>query len=83
MQTKLKTYHVFIDDEQEFLVRAQFHKAQRGARERGTGIPLEPDEPAGWEIDEVFEVGDEDGDNIISELDARTLDAIQSYLWNY
>lgn len=79
----VKTYHVFVDGEEEYLVRAEFHKAQRGARERGTGIPLEPDEPAGWEIDEVWEVGDDSETNIMHELDDRTLDAIVSYLWNY
>lgn len=29
---------------------AKWHKEQRGMRERGSGIQLEPDEPAHWEI---------------------------------
>jgi hypothetical protein len=33
-------------------IEATWHKAQRGAREKG-GLQLEPDEPAGWEIDGV------------------------------
>jgi hypothetical protein len=31
-------------------VTAVWQKESRGSRERGSGVPLEPDEPAGWEI---------------------------------
>lgn len=37
------------------IVEATFHEAHRGAREHGSGIQLEPDEPAYWEIEQVFD----------------------------
>lgn len=38
------------DEEIEVTVEYDYHKASRGARERGTGLQLEPDEPASIEI---------------------------------
>lgn len=35
-------------------VESQWHKGSRGARERGSGIPLEPDEPAGYEMGRIY-----------------------------
>ena len=35
-------------------VDATWHRGSRGARERGSGVPLEPDEPAGYEIYAIY-----------------------------
>jgi len=35
--------------------RVQYHPAEYGARECGSGIQLEPDYPAGWQIVEVLD----------------------------
>ena len=47
------SFTVDVDGEQiehEAEARYEYHKAERGSRERGSGIQLEPDYPAGVEI---------------------------------
>jgi hypothetical protein len=46
----------------EFEVEFDHYPASRGAREKGTGVQLEPDEPATNEITEVFMVHPTDKD---------------------
>jgi hypothetical protein len=46
----------------EFEVEFDHYPASRGARERGSGVQLEPDEPATKEITEVFMVHPTDQD---------------------
>jgi len=43
-----------VDDYEEFPIKfhAVYYGASYGAREHGTGMQLEPDEPAGFEIDD-------------------------------
>lgn len=36
-------------------VEAVYHKALPGAVERSSGLPLDPGEPAGWEIVAVYD----------------------------
>jgi hypothetical protein len=36
-------------------VEVTYYAASRGARERGTGLQLEPDEPAFWDIMGVYD----------------------------
>lgn len=38
-------------------VELEYHKAHRGERERGSGVQLEPDEAAGYEIVKIFKLG--------------------------
>lgn len=37
-----------------FQVGWDYYPASKGARERGSGVQLEPDEPESWEITEVM-----------------------------
>jgi len=39
-----------------FEVEFDYYPASRGAREKGSGVQLEPDEPETWEITEIFMV---------------------------
>ena len=56
----------------EFDVDYIYHKPYRGARERGSGIQLEPDEPASVELDDVC-IGEYSVFSCISE---ETMDEI-------
>lgn len=40
----------------DLLLHYSAHRAIRGARERSTGVPLEPDEPAGIEFEGAFDM---------------------------
>lgn len=55
------TYDAIITDpvtdaDIEVTVEYDYHKAARGSRERGSGLQLEPDEPAHIEINSVKDV---------------------------
>lgn len=57
-------------------VRFDYWKAYRGERERGTGLQLEPDEPAGMEVTGIKLLDPEDMMEIISEEVTITLDDV-------
>lgn len=48
----------------EFLVYYSWYRAVPGAREKGTGIQLEPDEPETYEVDSIKLISNND----LSEL---------------
>ena len=72
-------------------VDATWHRGSRGARERGSGVPLEPDEPAGYEIYGIYAtwtyqnkthriditqcIGKHDWQHIQEQIDDRDADA--------
>lgn len=55
-----------------------YYPASKGMRERGTGIPQEPDEPATFEVDEIW-IGDVEvsallnqwADGVVNKLEAH------------
>lgn len=55
-----------------------YYPASKGMRERGTGIPLEPDEPATFEVDQIW-IGDVEvsallnqwADGVVNKLEAH------------
>ena len=49
----MKHYLCDFDLTLDLEIEATWRKGYSGARERGSGIQLEPDEPAGWEITSV------------------------------
>lgn len=85
MSTKhANTFTITIgDDEVEVDVHWVYYPPCRGARDslggvRGAGPPLEPDEPADIDIEEVF------GPNGTAiEVDDATLDHIRDLVWEH
>lgn len=62
-----------------FLTTYEFTPPERGAREKGTGVPLEPDYPASIEI---LTVCPQDSKiDILELLEQRVIDAIESAVW--
>lgn len=66
-----------VEEEVDVTVRYTAYAASRGARERETGVPLEPDEPASIEIQSVkdstgkeIDVSDSDLEQLESEISA-------------
>lgn len=58
-------------------------KACKGARERGTGLQLEPDEPAGFEVTAARLVSPEDIFEIVTEEVSITLGDINEAVEKY
>jgi len=58
--------------EGEVDVHISYWKASRGAREHGTGLQLEPDEPAGFEVDRV----EYDGKDVTSIMDINKIEEL-------
>jgi len=65
----------------ECTVEYEYHRAWRGARERGTGVPLEPDEPESVEIlsihtaEDIFELFED----VMEDIEVQVLEDINSY----
>ena len=73
------SFTIDVDGEQvehEAEVRYEYHKAERGSRERGSGIQLEPDYPAGVEILKVLYKKQD----IMELFNDKQLDAIQQQI---
>jgi hypothetical protein len=52
-----KFYETIKFNVEEIEVKGHSWKASRGDREYGTGLQLSPDEPAGYEVEEIFYKG--------------------------
>lgn len=66
----------------DYIVDYTVYPGSKGTKERGTGIPLEPDESPQIEIDQI-QLKFPDGKMITVEVSGKTLERILDYLYNY
>ena len=76
------SFTVDVDGEQsehDAEVRYEYHDAERGSRERGSGIQLEPDYPESVEILKIIYKKQD----IMELFNDKQLDAIQAQILGY